>query len=173
MRVIAILIIAAAAIIAVVPAFANCEAKGPAKSGMNMTTGSMTGGATTAGSMTAGGTAAQAAAAQPVRKMKCLWTARAELAIAIPLGLMGGLLLVARRKETRRLLTLPVATLGIIAILLPTSLIGVCQTSTAICRTTLMPTMIATGLVTVVLAATAFVLNERRAEAAVRLQTAP
>lgn len=60
--------------------------------------------------------------------MKCLWTARAELATGLSLVAVGAMIGASRRKESRRNLAIMGVILGVFAILLPTSLIGVCQT---------------------------------------------
>ena len=56
--------------------------------------------------------------------MKCHWAGVAEVAAAIPLALAGIYALRSRRKETLRFAGLVGAVSGLMAILLPTVLIG-------------------------------------------------
>jgi hypothetical protein len=76
--------------------------------------------------------------------MKCLWTARAELATGASLLVVGVMVTVSRAKESRRNLSVMGAVLGIVAILLPTYLIGVCQ-SKMDCNIVMRPAMAALG----------------------------
>jgi hypothetical protein len=152
-RVLAAVIVAMALVIGILPQYTNCEARG----------GTMPG--TAASSAASGGGAAMgatqvASAAKP--KMKCLWTARAEIGVAVPLFIIGALLLVSRRKETRRALAIPAAALGVVAILLPTALIGVCASNGAVCRTTLLPSMLITGGLAVAASMVMLLVNELR-----------
>jgi hypothetical protein len=133
-KVLAGLIVVMALVIGIVPQFANCEAGGSP----SMPTGTQ---ATSA----AGATGTTAAAAAPVPKMKCLWTARAELGIAIPLFALGGFMFVSRRRETRSALAVPSALLGVVAMLLPTVLIGVCASPGAACHSSMLPLMLVAG----------------------------
>jgi hypothetical protein len=130
-KVLAGLIIVMALVIGIVPQFANCEAGG---------TTSMP-----AGTQASSGAGTAAAATSPVPKMKCLWTARAELGAAIPLFALGALMFVSRRRETRRALAVPSALLGMVAMLLPTALIGVCASSGAVCHSSMLPMMLVAG----------------------------
>jgi hypothetical protein len=133
-KVLAGLIVVMALVIGIVPQYANCEARG----GTSMP----------AATQTSGG-AGTAAAAAPVPKMKCLWTARAELGVAIPLFALGALMFLSRRRETRRSLAVPSALLGVVAMLLPTALIGVCASSGAVCHSSMLPMMLVAGGLTV------------------------
>jgi len=77
--------------------------------------------------------------------MKCHWSARAEIAVAVPiLGIALGSAF-SRRKETVRILSMLGVLLGVFVILVPTTLIGVCGTPGMTCNTTLRPAMIAVG----------------------------
>jgi hypothetical protein len=77
--------------------------------------------------------------------MKCHWTARAEMAVGIPLVTVGGLMTLGRRKESLMGLSGIGLTLGIFAILLPTVLIGTCQNPTMVCNTAMKPSLLALG----------------------------
>ena len=94
--------------------------------------------------------------------MKCLWTARAAIAVAIPLALVGVLLALSRSKETRRGLHVMGIALGGIVMLLPTTLIGVCTTMTASCNQVTRPSLLAIGATVIGLNLVALVVSERR-----------
>jgi hypothetical protein len=164
MRVLAGVIVIMALVIGIVPQFTNCEARGGAMPG---TMATPAGGSATGTAMNA---APSAGAAKP--KMKCLWTARAEIGVAVPLFAIGGLMFFSRRKETRRALFLPSAILGAAAIMLPTALIGVCAVATAVCRTSLVPSMLVAGGLTVTASLVGMAVNELRPDAPAEAQTA-
>ena len=66
--------------------------------------------------------------------MKCHWTGRAELVLGVPLLAVGLMLGFSRRRESQRVLGITATVLGVLAILLPTVLIGVCmQPRHAVC----------------------------------------
>lgn len=77
--------------------------------------------------------------------MKCHWTARAELALAVPLAAVGGIELFNKRKETKITLSILGIVLGILVILLPTALIGVCGNPEMICNMVMKPALILGG----------------------------
>ncbi len=172
MRIVGVVVVAVALVIGIVPQFTHCKAMSASSgSAMSMgstttTTGSSTatGGGTTMGSATATGAAATmgagtAAAAQST-PMRCCWTARAAIGVALPLAAAGVLLFFSRRKETRRGLALLVSVLGVVTVLLPTVLIGVCQQSGAVCRTTMLPLMVAAGGFTIAIGLITLIRNE-------------
>jgi hypothetical protein len=80
--------------------------------------------------------------------MKCHWTRQAEVAVAIPLGLVGILTFSSKRRETRRVLSGLGLSLGLVAILLPTTLIGVCASQEMMCNMVMKPTLIFAGALT-------------------------
>lgn len=94
--------------------------------------------------------------------MKCHWTARAELALGIPLLVLGILLLLARVKDTVRSLSILGVTLGVLIILLPTNIIGVCSSAEMQCNSVLKPTMLVAGILTILVSLVALGFNERR-----------
>ncbi len=120
MKVIGIIIMALAVLIAVVPLFYNCQHDGKAL--------------TLANGMKA--------------PMKCFWTAMAAIATAVPLFLVGLFQTVSRQKETRWALGALGGVLGIMAIALPTALIGVCMHPDASCNLVMKPALIFLGIVT-------------------------
>jgi len=82
--------------------------------------------------------------------MKCHWTARAEMGLALPLLATGILLVVFRRRDAQRILSLIGALLGVTAILLPTTLIGVCANPSMLCKSFMQPFLILTGSLVIV-----------------------
>jgi protein-S-isoprenylcysteine O-methyltransferase Ste14 len=93
--------------------------------------------------------------------MKCYWTAQAELAVAVPLLLVGGFVALSRRKEAQRALSSVGALLGVFAILLPTSLIGVCASDEMLCNILMKPTLVFSGVVAVMAGLLGLVLAGR------------
>ena len=77
--------------------------------------------------------------------MKCHWTARAEIAMALPLAAVGGMELFGKRKEGQIFLSIMGVVLGVLVILLPTALIGVCANPEMICNSTMKPFLILSG----------------------------
>jgi hypothetical protein len=123
-----------ALIIAIVPQFTTCESQGESMTLANGTT----------------------------VPMKCLWTARAELGTSIPLFAVGTLMIISRRKESSRNLSILGIILGVIVMLFPTYLIGVCETLMP-CHTVMKPVLLtAGGVVTAVSLAGLWI--SRRAE---------
>jgi len=106
MKVLGSIIIILALVIAIVPLFTDCESQGKAITLANGKT----------------------------IPMKCHWTGRAALAMAFPLAAVGLLMVVSRRKETQRALSVVAAVSGIMVILLPTYLIGVCASPDMSCN---------------------------------------
>ena len=82
--------------------------------------------------------------------MKCHWAGVAEVAAAIPLALAGIYALRSRRKETLRFAGLVGATSGLVAILLPTALIGTCMNASMICNLLMRPILLASGIIAIV-----------------------
>jgi hypothetical protein len=155
MKVLAILIVIAGLVIAVAPQYTNCEAQGG-----TMPTASTIVASTTLSPLTS-------VASTIVPKMKCLWSARGALAVGVSLAVAGALLFFARRKETRRALSIVGALLGLSAILLPTTLIGTCASDGAVCNTTMKPIMLVAGGLAVAASVLVLVVNElKRDEAA-------
>ena len=89
--------------------------------------------------------------------MKCHWTGRAEVATAIPLGLAGVYALGGRRKETMRFAATVGGASGLVAILLPTLLIGTCASASMTCNLLMRPIVIAAGILAIVASIALFV----------------
>ncbi|MGQ9554918.1 MAG: DUF4418 family protein [Anaerolineae bacterium] len=96
--------------------------------------------------------------------MKCHWSAQAELALAVPLAAVGVMLAAGKRRETGRFLSITGAILGVLAILVPTALIGVCDSSEMICRTTMEPSVILMGTLVILASLVGLVLSGRLGE---------
>lgn len=134
-KVAGVLIVALALVIGIVPAFTDCQSQG-----RSLTT-----------------------ADGKVVPMKCHWTGIAEMGAAIPLGLVGLFNVFSKRKETFLGLNILGASLGGLAILFPTTLIGVCANPAMVCNMTMKPTLILSGAL--VMAASVFVLVNSRVTA--------
>jgi hypothetical protein len=89
--------------------------------------------------------------------MKCHWAGVAEVAAAIPLALAGIFALRSRRKETTRFAGIVGAASGVMAILLPTLLIGVCANPMMICNLLMRPILLASGILAIVASVALFV----------------
>ncbi len=79
--------------------------------------------------------------------MKCLWTARAEMGAGTMVILVGVLLLISRTLESRKLLSLCAFGLGILIVLFPTTLIGVCPNPEMPCASVMKPILFLTGFI--------------------------
>ena len=122
MKVIGVILIALALVIGIVPQFTDCLAQGSA---MELPNGN-------------------------TLPMRCHWTRQAEVAVALPLAIVGILVLLNRRRQTLRALLLVGMALGLAAILLPAYLIGVCASDDMICSMLMKPTLLFAGVLTVV-----------------------
>jgi Domain of unknown function (DUF4418) len=134
MKVAAVIIILLAAVVGVVPQFTDCQSRGKA---IELPSGKSL-------------------------PMKCHWTARAEIALAVPLLLCGVSLLVSRRKESWRPQAVLTIALGLFVVLLPTVLIGVCVKPDMVCRALMKPTLTLAGFLVVALGALCFLLAGRQ-----------
>jgi hypothetical protein len=138
MKVTAVVLIVLAVGIAVVPMFTDCLSQGKS---LKTTTGMSV-------------------------PMKCHWSGVAELALAVPLAVVGGLLAFSRRKESRRNLSIVGAALGAVAILVPTALIGVCASSDMLCNSVMRPALILMGTLTIAMSLVGLVIGGRSPELA-------
>jgi hypothetical protein len=120
-KVLAVVMILMALVLAIIPAFTDCESQGKMLA-------------------TADGRSVS---------MKCHWAGVAEVAAAIPLALAGIYALRSRRKETTRFAAVVGAASGLMAILLPTLLIGVCANPMMICNMLMRPILLASGAIAI------------------------
>lgn len=141
MKALGILIILLALVIGIVPQFTDCQAQGRA---LTLDSGRQI-------------------------PMKCHWTARAEMAVGGPLLIVGGLLTRSKRKESLRNLSILGIALGAFAILLPTSLIGVCMSDEMLCNILMKPTLIFGGTLTIATSLITLVSAYRRVEAPISI----
>jgi len=96
--------------------------------------------------------------------MKCHWTGIASIAVAVPLGVVGISEILSKRKETSNVLSIFGVTLGAFAILLPTSLIGVCANPDMLCNMIMKPALILTGSIAIVASAVYFASSRKDIE---------
>ncbi len=134
MKVLAVFLIILAGVISVVPQFTSCESQG-----LHLDI--------------KGGTSVP---------MKCHWTARAELAVGIPFGISGLILLLVKKKESRIALGIVSAFFGMFTILLPTVLIGVCANPDMLCNSIMKPTLIFSGSLAIAISLAVIVSSYRR-----------
>ena len=76
---------------------------------------------------------------------------RAELVLAIPLLAMGVFLIFSKRAESLRNLSLISILIGVLIILIPTVLIGVCGSAMMICNAVMKPALILLGTLVIAL----------------------
>jgi hypothetical protein len=124
-----VVIVLLALVIAIVPAFTDCQSQG-----RSLTTKD-----------------------GKIVPMKCHWTGIAAIGAAVPLGLTGFFSLRKQRKDTSRILAVIGAASGAFAILFPAMLIGVCANPDMICNMIMRPTLIAAGLLAITASAVLFV----------------
>jgi hypothetical protein len=96
--------------------------------------------------------------------MKCHWTAVASIALAIPLLVTGVMQWFNKRKESQRALSILGAVMGVIVVLLPTALIGVCAHPDATCNLIMRPSLILMGTLVVGINLFNLIVVERRPE---------
>lgn len=165
MKVLAVLIIVLGLVILIVPQFTNCEYGNDHPATIDMQSGAAQpleyasmGGMETSGE----GATAGASTSVPYRMMKCFWSARAEIMTGVPLVVLGVLLLFARRKETIRVIGIMTLVLGVLTILIPTTVVGTCVNPAMVCNTEMKPTLLVAGGITVALGVAVLVLGEMR-----------
>lgn len=136
MKIAAIMIVCVALFTGIAPQFADCQSQGKA---IQLPNGAQV-------------------------PMRCHWTARAEIALSVPLLLCGVSMLLTRRKDLWRPQALMTVVLGVFIILLPTVLIGVCARPDMVCRALMKPALILAGGLTVALGVLGFVLARQQEE---------
>ncbi|MBN1369291.1 MAG: DUF4418 family protein [Dehalococcoidaceae bacterium] len=77
--------------------------------------------------------------------MKCHWTAMAQIALAVPIVLVGLAMAVRPRKMTSFWLGIFIMVLGLLPILTTTLLIGTCVTPTMYCNVAMKPVIFVLG----------------------------
>jgi hypothetical protein len=167
-RVIGVALVVLALVAAIVSSLYNCEAHNQNNSVATATT--MMGGVTATtrgmGSSTPATMGGAVGASKAVTgHMPCYYSAKTAVLVAIPLGVLGLLLLVSRRRETTRLLAVMGIVLGAVTMAVPV-VVGTCGLVTMICNEVMKPTLLLVGGVAVVLSVILLVLGERRRESA-------
>ncbi len=94
--------------------------------------------------------------------MKCHWSAQAEMIAALPIGVVGILMIITRKKETARSLAILGIVMGAAVMLIPTKLIGICTMPTHICVTTMRPTLLSLGSLVTAISLVSLILTMRK-----------
>jgi hypothetical protein len=97
--------------------------------------------------------------------MKCYWTALGEVAVGLPLGMLGVAMFTQQRKSTGRILNILGILLGGTVALLPV-VVGVCANADMLCNMVMKPLLILSGIVIAAVSAANLVNNERTLAAA-------
>jgi hypothetical protein len=92
--------------------------------------------------------------------MKCYWTALGEVAVGLPLGMVGVAMFTQQRKQTWRALSVLGILLGAAMTLLPI-VVGVCGNADMLCNMVMKPLLILSGLVIMAISIANLVNNER------------
>jgi hypothetical protein len=137
MRIMAIVLVVLALVIGIAPQYLDCQASG--REPLKLANGNTV-------------------------PMKCLWTAHAEAATALPMLVLGSVMTFSRRRESRRALSLMGIALGVVTILLPTTLIGVCASNMMVCNSTMKPLLILAGSLVIAVSVVSLVLAQRTQE---------
>ena len=122
MKIIGVVLIVLALVTAIVPLFTDCQSQG--KSIV----------------LESGKTIA----------MKCHWSGRAELVVAVPLFAIGVMGMVNRNSLVIRNLSILGVILGVFIVLIPTNLIGVCLSADMLCNSVMRPILILSGILVIV-----------------------
>jgi hypothetical protein len=96
--------------------------------------------------------------------MKCFWTGRSELIPGIILLALGVMMLIARHRESRLLLSIAALVAGIFVILMPTFIIGTCATPTMVCNTLMKPIVLVLGALAILASIGGLVLSIKEKE---------
>ncbi len=91
--------------------------------------------------------------------MKCHWTGVAEVAAAVPLFLAGIFGLRNQHRETKRFSSLMGTASSLVAILIPTVLIGTCANEMMICNILMRPILLSAGIIGIVVSLAIFILD--------------
>jgi hypothetical protein len=103
--------------------------------------------------------------------MRCFWTARAELGVGALIVLAGILLFLSRNRSTTLSLHAMVSGLGLVTVLVPTVLIGVCAGPTMPCHEGTLPALVMLGCLVMVAGLAGIILSARGESQAVSWAT--
>ena len=134
MKVFGVVLIVLALVAGIAPMFSDCQSQGRALE--------VAGGKTVA--------------------MKCHWAGVGEQVAAFPLAVLGIVGVASRRKETWRVMSIMGGVLGILIVLLPTQLIGVCANPDMICNLVMRPVLTLAGGLTVAVSLVGLILSRGR-----------
>ena len=107
-------------------------------------------------------------------KMRCFYTAQAELAIGLLITVLGIIFLIQKRSESKASTAISIAFSSVVAFLIPNGLIGVCGAAHMHCKAATQPALTLISILTFIISAvTVFALakqdsvsfKERRANA--------
>lgn len=93
--------------------------------------------------------------------MKCSWTAQGELGVGLVILFAALLLMLSRQVETKRMINAILVALGIVVILLPTTLIGVCPNIEMPCNAAAAALEVLGGLLVIIAALGIYVASQR------------
>jgi hypothetical protein len=93
----------------------------------------------------------------------CYWTARAEIGLGAAIVLLSALSIFVKSKAARAGLGVGILTTSVLALLVPTVLIGVCAGARMVCRTTALPALTVLGVLAVAISIAYVLLSVRKA----------
>ena len=97
----------------------------------------------------------------PEKAMKCHWMAQAELGVGLVIAVIGVLQMVMDHAKVRQGLSMAAALLGVLVLLLPLKLIGVCMNVHMRCVTLTRPALLMLGIATILVGGlSAFALSK-------------
>ena len=99
-----------------------------------------------------GGMYAQLASGKTL-PMPCGWTARAEIGLGVLLVVAGILLAIAKSNETKRIIGIIGAVIGVLAILFPTYITKMCVVAEHPCNLVTKPVLVLLGLAALIVSA--------------------
>lgn len=82
--------------------------------------------------------------------MKCHWTAMAEILVGVLILCNGIMLMGFKKRETRMALSIMLFIHGLAVMLIPTVVIGMCETATMACRVGTGPALIVVSVITMI-----------------------
>lgn len=97
----------------------------------------------------------------PEKPMKCNWMGKAEIGVGAAIALIGVLQMVMDHAKVRMGLSMAAVPMGLVTLLLPTKLIGVCMNQHMRCVTLTRPALLMLGIATILVGGlSAFALSK-------------